>query len=508
MKTIKLRKQIKITNIQYMFPHITKQWHPTKNGDLNPSDFTPGSNKKIWWKCSKGEDHEWHATIYQRVRRGTGCPFCAGKKVGKDNSLSFLFPKIAKQWHPTKNGDLKPSDFTPGSRTKVWWKCTRGEDHEWKAVISSRALNYRGCPFCSGRLVSDKYNLLFLFPKVAKQWHPTKNGNLKPSDFVPGTQKIVWWKCTRGEDHEWKANINNRVANQSGCPFCSNQTSEPEIRILTELMSLFDEVQSREKIKGKEIDIFIPQVNVGIEYDSYYYHKNKKNLDIQKNNIIKSTKTIFFRVREQPLPALSKNDIILKKGKLVKSDLDLIITRLKTLIPYKYKIDLNSYIDSKSFFNEQVFRKYISYLPSPFPAKSLLRLNPTLSKEWDFKKNFPLTPRNFTPGSHKKVWWKCSKGEDHEWISTIYHRALNHRGCPFCAGKKVGKDNSLSFLFPKIAKQWHPTKNGDLKPSDFTPGSGKKVWWKCFNDHEWSSTIKNRTANQSGCVKCRSKSLN
>jgi hypothetical protein len=30
-------------------PHLVKEWHPTKNGDLTPDDFTHGSNKKVWW---------------------------------------------------------------------------------------------------------------------------------------------------------------------------------------------------------------------------------------------------------------------------------------------------------------------------------------------------------------------------------------------------------------------------------------------------------------------------
>ncbi len=40
-------------------PDIAKQWHPTNNGDLSPSDVTKGSHKKIWWKCDKEDDHEW-----------------------------------------------------------------------------------------------------------------------------------------------------------------------------------------------------------------------------------------------------------------------------------------------------------------------------------------------------------------------------------------------------------------------------------------------------------------
>ncbi len=55
--------------------------------------------------------------------------------------------------------------------------------------------------------------------------------------------------------------------------------------------------------------------------------------------------------------------------------------------------------------------------------------------------------------------------------------------------------------FPEIAAQWHPTKNGDLRPEDVSAGSGKKVWWKCpvADDHEWAATIANRAGRGSGC---------
>jgi hypothetical protein len=77
----------------------------------------------------------------------------------------------------------------------------------------------------------------------------------------------------------------------------------------------------------------------------------------------------------------------------------------------------------------------------------------------------------------------------------------NGRGCPYCAGKKVCEDNNLEFLYPDLAKEWHPTKNGMLKPSDVTPNSGQKVWWMCVKGHKWKATVDNRARGR-GCLKC------
>ena len=61
-------------------PSLAKEWHPTKNGDLTAYDVTLGSGKKIWWKCSKGKDHEWEAIIVNR-NKGIGCPICSKHKI-------------------------------------------------------------------------------------------------------------------------------------------------------------------------------------------------------------------------------------------------------------------------------------------------------------------------------------------------------------------------------------------------------------------------------------------
>ena len=109
--------------------------------------------------------------------------------------------------------------------------------------------------------------------------------------------------------------------------------------------------------------------------------------------------------------------------------------------------------------------------------------------------------------SSKKVWWQCEKIKTHEWEATISNRT-NRIGkknkqisCVYCSGQKVGEDNNLLFKFLEVAKEWHPTKNGDKKPQDYTSGSNEKFWWKCVKDHEWEATIWGRSSG-SGCPKC------
>ena len=62
------------------------------------------------------------------------------------DSLQTSYPELSAQWHPTKNGTLKPSVFKCGSDYKAWWLCPVC-GHEWQASISHR-VNGTGCPIC------------------------------------------------------------------------------------------------------------------------------------------------------------------------------------------------------------------------------------------------------------------------------------------------------------------------------------------------------------------------
>jgi hypothetical protein len=150
-------------NLQICNPVLAAQWHPAKNGALTPADVTPFSNKKIWWKCSKG--HEWSATIGNRGN-GQGCPYCVNQKVNKENCLQTVNPDLALEWHSTKNGELTPEDVTPYSNKKVWWECIRG--HEWLTTVNNRS-NHHGCPHCY-RLIGRIHKIQRI--KLSRQKHP------------------------------------------------------------------------------------------------------------------------------------------------------------------------------------------------------------------------------------------------------------------------------------------------------------------------------------------------
>ncbi|MCR4719142.1 MAG: hypothetical protein K5768_05880 [Firmicutes bacterium] len=131
----------------------------------------------------------------------------------------------------------------------------------------------------------------------------------------------------------------------------------------------------------------------------------------------------------------------------------------------------------------------------------LATVNPKLASEWHYEKNGDVKPTDVTAGSHKKVWWKCSKG--HEWQTTISHRT-NGNGCPYCSGKRVLKGyNDLQTVNPVLAKEWDYDRNGDIKPEDVAANNRRNVWWICSKGHEWQAKIYHRNSG-SGCPICHS----
>lgn len=109
------------------YPHLLKDWHPTKNGDINPKNFSSGSNVKVWWLCHKC-GHEWKNSFSSRTNKhkGDGCYKC-GRKITStklklvedyEQSLEFLYPEIAKDWVESED-KLLSSQVSPLSAEMV-----------------------------------------------------------------------------------------------------------------------------------------------------------------------------------------------------------------------------------------------------------------------------------------------------------------------------------------------------------------------------------------------------
>lgn len=209
------RGTIASRSLAAVYPDLVPEWHPTRNGVLRPQTVFAGAGRKVWWRCSVA-GHDYEASLLNRGQ-GSGCPYCSGNRAGQGNTLADLHRELAAQWHTTRNDGLKPTQVTPGTTRKAWWRCV-ARGHEWQAVIASRVAG-RGCPMCAGHIASPEHNLLAADPLLAAQWHPTRNQGLESSEVTPGSKQVVWWLCS-AVGHEWDAPVDARRRGE-GCPYCS-----------------------------------------------------------------------------------------------------------------------------------------------------------------------------------------------------------------------------------------------------------------------------------------------
>ena len=480
------------------FPQLASEWHPTKNNGLSPNQIGPGSTKSVWWLCPKG--HDYLMPIERRTYNHAGCPYCSNSKVLVGyNDLQTLNPEIAKEWHPTKNGDLKPTDVVSGSGKKVWWLCSNG--HTFQTIVKERTSSHgRGCPYCAGQKAIQGVNdLLTLNPSLASEWHPTKNGDLKPSDVMPMSNKSVWWLCKY--HHEWKATVSKRSIGE-GCPICQtfNRTSMPEYTIYYYLKKVFNDAINSYKasfLGTTEIDIFIPSKKIGVEYDGIW-HKIER--DVKKDRTCIENGITLVRVRSNKIKSYERTDPTFIINQKSKEDLTKVIKKIISFIDDKIDTD---FVDVERDY-DTIYGNYHSIKIS----NNLAEKYPKLASEWHPTKNGDLKPENVpATTSSKKYWWLCPTC-GYEWEAQLNNR-INRRqaiGCPVCSGKKVMSGyNDLATKQPILASEWHPTKNGDLKPENFTVGSNKKVWWKCnICGGEWDATINSRSQG-GGCPFCSGK---
>jgi len=273
-----LNKQVLVgfNDLPTTHPLLAAQWHPTKNGNLLPTDVTAGYTKQVWWLDEYG--HVWKATVTNRTRKrsnGTGCPTCAGHYSQEER---YIGDELAAQWHPTKNGKLLATDVSKGSDKLVWWlgPCT----HEWEAVVGSRALLGRNCPYCSGNKVLIGFNdFASQQPVLLEEFHPVLNEDLKPNDFTSGSRRLVWWLC-KTCSHEWEATVGSRVYG-NGCPQCAarkhNFISQPEKDLYDFITGLGFTVKQSDRsvlknVSARELDLFVPERMFAVEFNGLYWH--------------------------------------------------------------------------------------------------------------------------------------------------------------------------------------------------------------------------------------------
>ena len=548
-------------------PELIKEWDYENNGDLMPSDVLAGSHKKVWWKCSKG--HSWKAEVKSRSE-GQKCPYCSNKRVlvGYNDLYTYCINNnredLINEFDEAKNG-FSMKDVTIGSAKILWWKCPKG--HSYQAAAHRRIRTGSGCGICSHNiLMKNENDLLTTNPEIAQEWDYDKN-DCNPDEVMAGSNiKKYWFICPKG--HSYQATPLSRKKG-SNCPICSMEThtSFPEKAIFFYIKQYFDKAMENYRsafLGRKELDIFIPDLKVAIEYDGVAWHKDVDR-DVKKDIVCQKHGIILIRIRENgcadyqsdsikhyipPYDMQQLKDSILfifdfinQKFQLnIEADIDVVRDRIDILNKMNLSEKENSiasccpeiiqYWDyekngkitpeqishasvKKAFFKceaghewEAIVSNFASHPWCPYCSgrralpgfNDLFTTNPELIPFWS--KSNTIDPTKIKSGSNKKALWYCPDcGSEYE---MIVRDKANGRGCPYCSGHRVLKGyNDLATLFPEIALDWDYEKNSPLLPDDVVKGSNKTVWWKChICSYEWKASVSNRSFLKRGCPQC------
>lgn len=267
---------------------IFQLWDFDKNKDIYPSSYTKGSKKIVWWKCKKG--HSYQLKIHSRTLYGFGCKVCSSNLlVPGVNDLATIKPELLKYWDYEKNS-LSPDKVSPCSRKKAWWKCDSGHSF-YKGISDKDKVKNNDCRFCSGHAVLKGFNdISTTSPHLLEIWDYEKNKDISPEDVTFGSSKKVWWKCEKG--HSYLSRVGNRSVGY-GCPICkqcAHFISKQEANLVQWIKDTFPHLKvltnTRKIISPKELDIYIPELSIAIEFNGIYWHstayKKDKNYHLNK----------------------------------------------------------------------------------------------------------------------------------------------------------------------------------------------------------------------------------
>lgn len=448
-----------------------------------------------------------------------------GKKLieGTNDFVSWCYKnnkeKLLEEWD-CENNSCAPNSKSYGSHYKAAWKCSQC-GHSWMAAIKSRTLLNAGCPQCG----YEKLSIAQSRPKdlcdiesfckanevewLLDEWDYEEN-TLEPKDVSrsSGKYKIIW-KC-RKCGYCWERTPNNRIkilpegqVHISECPMClkEKQTSFPEQAIYYYVTQCLSDATNGDKSTiGLELDIFIPSLNVGIEYDGYAWHQNIEK-DARKNMLCNSKGIKLIRIRETGCPALEENDFcrILHIHPNNREDLSRTIFNLCAMLGFSVDVNLNR--DEPLIMALYQKNKY---------ENSLGYLYPELAKEFHSEKNGLLSVNDINKRSSRKVWWKCSKC-NHVWVASVSTRTDGH-GCPSCSGRVLvlGK-NDLETWCKEMGKEivldeWDYERNS-IKPCEITKKSPYTASWKCsVCGASYEAKVYSRTSGH-GCPVCAGKKV-
>lgn len=316
--------------------------------------------------CSKDCQRKgWAKKNTEKIRaRSKGCASTKGKNLLDWCNENGEYGQKLLAEYSSKN-KLTPEKMSAGSHKIANWICSTC-GYEWEAIVANRTSNGNGCPSCAGHITET--NNLYLWcmengergQRILSEY--SSKNELTPKEIAPKSNRKVYWKCSTC-GYEWEAIVANRTNLGCDCTKCDKTSTSYGEQILYYILQRElkeHTVLNRAKVKGYEVDVFVPDLKFGIEYSGYNYHVNKVEQDKIKKEALKDAGYNVITILERYATdnELGCDFSIIRNGVL---NPDEILYCLKSYLKENYNLDIDVSLsaDERKVCKEQSVRKYI-----------------------------------------------------------------------------------------------------------------------------------------------------
>lgn len=413
-------------------PIQSKYWDYERNSE-DPHDIPFRSNGYYYWICPEcGKSYKRNAS-YQYVSTHL-CNECADKERQKNRNLTIVskgsvadMPNLMAMWASDLN-DEDPHNVSAYTKKMYWWRCPECGKVEYSSPDKKH--EYSHCGDCGNKMigitrrkneVSRKGSFGDQHPHLAKEWHPTMNGDVTPYDITSGCGEYFYWQCKYG--HVFHTSPQERVNRHAGCPTCRKwlRTSFTEQAIAFYLEKITT-VLPNHKIDGIEFDVYLYDFDIAIEYDGLWWHsfENKKRVDVDKDDYCRNNDIRLLRVKETNKINKIENGIIYAERR--KTDYPWLIGAICSQIGLLPPSDINIERDTPEI---------LARVNPVQRENSIQEKRPDLLQYWNSEANAPITPDMIALRSHFIFSWRCPEC-GHEWADPVTRVTGRKTPCPKC----------------------------------------------------------------------------
>jgi very-short-patch-repair endonuclease len=368
------------------------------------------------------------------------CNACA-EKHRRSNYLKTRYEKhetcaecdnIIKIWDYERNAtnNVFPDKLTSHSVREIHLLCPKC-GNKWMDCPSARYNKLPMCPDCGSqrggaanrqRALKTNGSVVDADKRILQYWHPTRN-NTTPYEYTRNSKDECWFMCERG--HEYKLVIADFVGRAHPCPICKpgSHTSFVEKVVAFYLSKVVDIKENyRAFAKKMELDIWIPSINTGVEYDGRYYHKGMEDRDRRKDEYCRENGIRLLRIKECDENCRCVDGLHYDYDSMDYQWLmDAVCDELN--LPY-VRTDISN--DSLEIYDKVSYGR---------KRNSIAATRPDVDRLWDYKKNGNIKTSYVAQCTRQEFYWHCPDCGT-SWFESAFAVCTRVYPCKVCGLRK------------------------------------------------------------------------